>query len=90
MKPTTCFRYRYKTIAEINKLNAEELVTYKKQMLSQSESLLAEASEWKYTYKHLLSYMNDVCLNMEIELEAAALDRMQSDDSDYGSIGFIH
>ncbi len=91
MKPVTlCFRYRYKTVAEIEALNAEELVVYKKQMAMQSKALLDEAAEWKHTYRALMRCMHDVHNALEVELEVAYLDRIESDDSDYGSIGYIH
>ncbi len=91
MKPVmTCFRYRYKSVAEIAALNAEELIIYKKQLAMQSKSLLDEASEWKHTYKALMTRMHSIANDLEVELEVAYLDRIESDDSDYGSIGFIH
>ncbi len=91
MKPITiAHRYRYKTIKELEALNADELIIYKKQLLLQSKALLTEAAEWKYTYRALMSQMSGVCLALETELEHAELDRIESDDSDYGQIGYIH
>ncbi len=92
MKPVApvCFRYRYRTVAEITSLTADELIIYKKQLAMQSKALLDEAAEWKYTYRALMKEMHERVLDLEVSLEIAMLDRIESDDSDYGQIGFIH
>lgn len=84
------FRYVYKTVAELDSMSAEELIAYKASMLARVESLRSEASDWNYTYKKLMTQMHGVCIALETELEIAAIERMESDDSDYGSVGFIH
>ncbi len=81
---------RYKTLAQIEALNAEELVAYKKLMLSQMEALRAAAMDWNQTYKRVMHQIHGVALALEAELEMAELDRMESDSSDYGQIGYIH
>lgn len=82
--------FSYKTVAEIEALSADESLKYKKDMFKQSTKLLAEASDWKYTYQSLVKHMNDMCNALEVELELATLDRIESDDSNYGSVGYIH
>lgn len=92
MKPvaSVCFRYRYKTVAELANLTADELIIYKKQLAMQSKALLDEAAEWRHTHKALIIEMSERLLDLEASLELAELDRIESDGSDYGIVGFIH
>ncbi len=59
-------------------------------MLLQADNLKAEASEWAWTYKILMQEMNDRIIDLECDLIEAEIQRMGSDDSDYGLVGYVH
>ncbi len=82
--------FKYKTVAELNKLTPQELILYKKAMGVQSKLLLAQATSWKETYVALNKELNERLLHLECSLLEAELDRVESDNSDYGQIGYIH
>ncbi len=84
------YKRYYKTVADIEALSSEALIKYKKELIAKIEIIKAEALDWNYTYRHLMKRMEEVCHGLEVELEIAAIDRMESDDSDYGSIANIH
>jgi hypothetical protein len=81
---TTGPRRRYVRWTLIN------LLHIKKAMLAQAENLKDEASEWAWTYKILMQEMNDRIIDLEADLIGAELDRMVSDDSNFGLVGWIH
>ncbi len=90
MKPRKKFKYDYKSAKQICDLDVKQLVAYKEAMIKQSDNLKEEATEWAWTYKILLQEMNDKIIDLECELIEAEIQRMNSDDSNFGLVGYIH
>ncbi len=90
MKPKAKFKYDYKTSKQICSLDANQLLAYKKAMLIQSDNIKAEATEWAWTYRVLLQELSDRIIDLECDLIEAEIQRMNSDDSNFGQVGYIH
>ena len=90
MKAKPKFKYDYKSAKQICALDANQLVAYKKAMLTQADNLKAEASEWAWTYKILQQEMHDRVIDLECDLIKAEIQRMNSDESNFGLVGYIH
>ena len=84
------FKYDYKTAKALAALTAKELIAYKYAMGMQAENLKAEATEWALTYKILQQEIEDRWIDLEAMLVGAELDRIESTEDSFGSVGFIH
>ncbi len=88
--PKFKFNFDYKLEVRISKLTPKELVQYRKDLLIQSKKLLAEASEWKYTWERVSLEMRnriDELQFMELQTE---VDRLEGDEVDYDYLCRIH
>jgi len=84
------FKYDYKTTKQLAAMTAAQLLGYKRAMGLQAENLKSEAAEWAYTYKLLRRELEDRMIDIEAMLLGAELDRLESDGSIFGVVGFIH
>lgn len=81
---------KYKNLTELKQLSPKQLLAEKKAMLQEMRVLLANAQLWKEAFKRIDIELKERVLYLEVELEIAGIDRMESSDADYGIVGFIH
>jgi hypothetical protein len=82
--------FKYLNATELEDLTVAEIIKYRKKLETRSVHLLQEASQWQTTDKALKIELQEKYAELELELELAELDRIESDDGDYGRIGLLH
>ena len=80
----------YLNATELDDLSVDQLLEYKQTLSRRSVTLLAEATSWTLTTNNVRLVLHDKLAHLELELELAELDRIESSEANYGQIGYIH